>query len=119
MCESGVWKKGDEKILKELERLTEIFKDMPEDRYNVCQRLIENAAFMAEQLTKLQEQIEIEGCVETYQNGQNQWGKKKSAAVDVYNTMIKNYLSVIKQLCEYLPDDSKKEADELMNFIRR
>lgn len=63
------------------------------------------------------------GYTEPYQNGANQSGQKKRPEVDVYNTMIKNYASVIKQLTELLPDSkesAKAEAGEaLVNFIRQ
>lgn len=104
---------------KELDKLKDIFKNIPEDKYRVCESLINNAAFMAERLEELQEKIVAEGCVEEYQNGANQWGKKKSAAVEVYNTMIKNYIATIKQLIEYLPKSDEEKADELIDFISR
>ena len=34
-----------------------------------------------------------------------------------YNTMIKNYTAVIKQLAELLPEGSE-EADEIISFMR-
>lgn len=106
------------KILTELDKLRDIFKDIDEDKRGIVDRLIENAAFMSEELTKLQEYIREHGCTEEYQNGANQFGKKKSSEVDVYNTMIKNYSSVIRQLIDLLPTKSK-EADELLSFIKR
>ena len=54
-------------------------------------------------------------------NGSNQWGTKVSTEASVYNTMIKNYTSIIKQLCELLPDGlpSTKEGNALMNFVTK
>ena len=45
-----------------------------------------------------------------YQNGANQWGKKKSAEADVYNTMIKNYTAIIKTLTDMAPPAPKKKS---------
>lgn len=104
--------------LTELERLREIFKDIDEDKKGIVERLIENAAFMSEELTKLQDYIREHGCTEEYQNGANQFGKKKSSEVEVYNTMIKNYASIIKQLIDLLPTRTAA-ADELLTFIKR
>jgi len=74
--------------------------------------MIEKAAFMSVTLDDLQDEININGVIEQYQNGANQFGVKKSAAVDVYNTMIKNYTSIMKQLTDLLPKDTAVEKDD-------
>ena len=101
----------------ERQKLLDIFNKIPEEKKQVVEKLIENAGFMAEQLEILQEYISAFGCTESYQNGANQFGKKKSSEVEVYNAMIKNYSSVIKQLLDLLPQEEKTSEDELLNFI--
>ena len=101
----------------ELKKLNKIFKNIDKDKRIVVANLIENAAFMSEELNKLQEVIKEKGCVEQYQNGANQHGRKKSAEVDVYNSMVKNYSTVIKQLLDLLPDNDN-EKNELLEFMR-
>ena len=101
---------------KELNKLKKIFKDIAPDKQQTVEKLISNAAFMAESLDKLQEIIGEKGFVEEYQNGANQSGVKKCSEVDIYNTMIKNYSSVIKQLLDLLPDGSTG-GDELLDFL--
>lgn len=100
-----------------LKRLKKIFKNIPKSRQKAAEELINNAAFMEEQLVVLQENIKQNGCVEEYRNGATQFGYKKSVHVDVYNTMIKNYNTVIKQLLDLLPEADKEENDELMAFL--
>lgn len=102
---------------KELNKLKRIFKTIDKDKLSVVEKLIANAAFMAEQLDLLQNEIREKGCVSEYQNGENQWGTKKSPEVEIYNTMIKNYQSVVKQLVELLPDNDKYKGDELIEFL--
>lgn len=102
----------------EFRKLKKIFADIGDDNKKIVERLIENAAFMAVELNKLQEYISENGCTEEYHNGANQSGKKKSSEVEVYNTMIKNYSSIIKQLCDLKPE-TKVETDELLEFIKR
>lgn len=104
---------------KELRKLEKIFENIQEDKRQVVDKLISNATFMAEQLDCLQADIKEKGYISEYQNGENQWGTKKSPEVEIYNTMIKNYMGIIKQLTDLLPDDSKEEADELMEFVGR
>ena len=103
-------------IKKEEERLWKLFKGIDDNKRGIAQRLIENSAFMAVTLAGMQERIKVEGVTETYTNGATQTGVKKSAVVEVYNSMLKNYTVVNKQLVELLPEASV-EADELTQFL--
>ena len=107
----------------ELSKLKKLFKSAPESVKKLTQPLIENAAFMAEQLDILQEEITKAGSwTETYRNGANQTGKKMSAAAQAYNQLIKNYSKVIKDLYSYLPEQAVTSAateDEFQRFIRK
>ncbi len=102
---------------KELQKLKKIFKDIEPGKRQTVEKLIENAAFMAESLNELQEIIREKGFTEEYQNGANQYGVKKCSEVEIYNTMIKNYTSVIKQLVDLLPNGEDSGGDELLDFI--
>ena len=108
-----------ERIKKELARLKRIFRNLPKDRANTAASLIRNVAFMTITLDDLQDDIARIGVVSEYQNGENQWGTKKSPEVEVYNAMLKNHMTAIKQLTDLLPqEDSKAAADELMAFVK-
>ena len=102
---------------KELNKLKKIFKDIEPGKRQTVEKLISNAAFMAESLDELQEIIREKGFIEEYHNGANQSGVKKCSEVEIYNTMIKNYLSVVKQLVDLLPNDARSGGDELLDFI--
>ena len=106
----------NKKIKKELSKLNKIFKDIPEDKKNVVKGLIENAAFMGVTLKDLQDLINSKGYTEEYQNGEHQKGIKKCPEVEIYNTMIKNYTNVIKQLMELLPKQPDDD-DGFMAFV--
>ena len=71
--------------------------------------LLQNAAFMKVTLEDLQEIINNEGVTDVYQNGANQHGKKQSATLQSYNSLIKNYANVIKTLSHLVPP-AKKET---------
>ncbi len=108
----------DERIKKEIRRLKNIYSKMDPDVKKVTQSLIENAAFMAVTLDDLQEIINKDGVISEYQNGANQWGTKKSPEVEVYNTMVKNHMAIIKQLTDLLPKEVKAvEEDAFDEFI--
>lgn len=110
----------DARFKREFARLSRIFKNLSKDQHGTALSLIRNAAFMTVELEDLQQRISEQGVVVEYQNGENQWGTKKSPEVDVYNTMIKNHLAVIKHLCDLMPtSDEKGEADALMSFVKK
>ena len=101
------------RIKREREQLEKIFAGLDENRRNTAASLIENAAFMAVTLADLRKTITENGVVSEYQNGENQWGTKKSPEVEVYNTMVKNYTAIIKTLCDMLPEENA-EANALL-----
>lgn len=102
----------------ELRKLKRIFKEIPENKKKVVEKLMENAAFMAEQLELLQEDIKEKGYISEYQNGENQWGTKKAPEVEIYIAMTKNYSSIIKQLLDLIPEKSGESNDEMTLFMR-
>ena len=95
--------KAETRIKREREKLAEVFAKMDENKRKTAEKLMDNAAFMA---------VTLE-----YQNGENQFGTKKSPEVEVYNTMIKNYTTVIKTLCDLLPE-SNGEMNALTEWQR-
>ena len=101
---------------KELGRFAAAYFGAAPEKQSMCLQLITNAVFMEEQLTQLQAKIRENGVVSEYKNGENQWGTRKSPEVDVYNSMIKNYTSVIKQINDILPDAPAAD-DELTAFV--
>ena len=64
---------------------------------------------MAASLYELRKIIDDKGYTEEYQNGANQKGVKKCSEVEIYNTMIKNYSSIVKQLTDLLPKEQSRE----------
>lgn len=93
----------EQRISKEVNRLKKLFTVIPKNTLQSVMSLISNAAFMAVTLEDLQKTINKEGAVSKYQNGENQWGTKKSPEVEIYNSMIKNHSSLIKQLTDLIP----------------
>lgn len=93
-------------------------KKLPKSKAELATSLLENVRFMDRELIELQAVIEENGWVEEYQNGANQRGFKRSSHADVYNSLIKNYNSTVKQILEILPHEEGEE-DELLEFIRK
>lgn len=122
LCEIGdklVEKCKDKRIKKEITKFNKIFKELDEDRKKAVEKLIANAAFMAITLEDLQEKINEKGCIEEYKNGANQCGYKESSEIKVYNSLIKNYNTTVKQLLDQLPKNDKNLQDDFDVFLSK
>ena len=104
------------RIKRENKRLQGVFKDLEPNKLKTCQALIDRAAFITISLEDLEEQLNLTGWVETYQNGENQSGMKKAAAADVHISLTKNLNAIMKQLLELVPPEQKgSRLAEMMN----
>lgn len=120
--EGGEEVAGDERIFKDLElekrkkreitRLKKLFKEVPKEKMDTVRSLVDNAAFMTVQLEDLQVIINQKGVTSEYRNSETQYGTKKSPEVEIYNSMIKNHMSIIRQLTDLLPKEPPKEVDD-------
>ena len=90
-------------ITNEKNKLLNIFKDSDDNIKKIAIPLIENASYMKVELAHLKKYNIKNGIKEFYMNGKGQFGYKESVESKTYNTMMKNYLSVIKQLNDMLP----------------
>lgn len=107
----------EKEIKKETNKLKKLFKDLPNNKMKMAEKLIENASFMSITLDELKNDIKIYGVKETYVNGKDQYGFKESIESKTYNTMVKNYMNIIKQLNDMLPEEKKiNEDDEFERF---
>lgn len=98
------------KIKKELKSLKSIFLDIPEEHKELFNRLIERAAFMLVTLKEYEENIKENGVITTMAQGDYEIERENPAAKG-YNTMVKNYQSIIRQLADLLPDKKAIAAE--------
>lgn len=111
-------KTKEERIKKEIRRLSGLFKDLGKDKQSAVKSLIENAAFMAITLEDLQTHINKNGVTSVYKNGENQFGTKKSPEVEIHIAMTKNYTQIMKQLTDALPEPVAEDvAKDIMQFV--
>ena len=104
----------EELIKKEVAKLTRIFKTLSTGTKNSITNLINEAAFMSVSLAELRAIINKKGYIEEYQNGENQKGIKKAAEVDIYNSLIKHYMAIMKQLLDLLPKTEVTVAENII-----
>lgn len=107
----------DKEISKRLAELSEFYKPLSPEKMVLARPLIENAVFIEFQLKDLQKIIEESGCVDEYQNGSNQFGKKASATVQSYNALVKSYNMISQRLADLMPkqEKAKSKLESLMN----
>lgn len=111
-------KKRSKMISDEKKRLAKIFITMQEDKRNTVDKLIDNAAFQSVTLQELTLIIRRDGYVDFYQNGENQYGTKKSACVEIYDKTLNTYTKIIKQLTDLLPQvEQSAPGADIMKFI--
>lgn len=103
---------------KQLGRFWPIYDGGSDEQKAKGLHLVQNLVFIEEQLTQLQGEIREKGVVCEYQNGENQWGTRKSPEVDVYNALLKNYISGIKQLNEIFGEQAQAD-DALIEFLKQ
>ena len=104
-------------IKEERKKLVEIFQNEDETTYKSIEKLIDDVAFMAVTLSELRLIVSRDGPVETYQNGENQKGLKKSAAVEAYDKMVNTYTKVIKQMADMKPKIVKLQEGGTVKVI--
>ena len=106
-------KSKDEIIKSEKRKLAGIYTRLDKKTKKAVDSLVDEAAFMAASLYELRKTIDEKGYTEEYQNGANQKGVKKCSEVEIYNTMIKNYSAIVKQLTDLIPKEPAKSAQNV------
>ena len=103
------------KINAEKERLSAFFgkKD------DLASGLIDLAATQKVVLDETAELIKRDGVVEEYRNGENQYGRKKSSAVEVHTKYSSEYVKTITALANLRGADGGEANDEFLQFIAR
>ncbi|WP_027108570.1 hypothetical protein [Lacticigenium naphthae] len=112
-------KEVQRKINKEMKRLNGLFEKIPKEKKDVVQSLIDSASFHTVILNTLEKHIAEHGTTSQYQNGANQWGTKRSPEVEVYNSMIKNHMGIIKQLTDLIDKTGGETDDGFDAFLQK
>ena len=105
-----------------MEALETRFETLPNDRRILAEKLVGEVRFMADTIEVLKQKVNTEGPILDLINGNGFMTKSEHPAQKSYNTMIKNYLSAMKQLNDLLPDEASdnlsKSGDALKAFIQ-
>ena len=96
------------RIKKEKDRLVGIYKDVPEEQQSIIDGLINRAAFMRVTLEDMEKDLDTNGFTEPFtQSERVEPYDRERPVARLYNTMNKNYQSIIKQMTDLVPKQTK------------
>lgn len=112
-------KPKDKRIITEKNRLVNIYKDIGKENKAIIDGLINRAAFMRTTLEDMETDLDKNGFVELFtQSEKTEPYDRERPIARLYNTMNKNYQSIIKQLSDLVPKpEIKIKGDGLDEFI--
>lgn len=94
---------------KERKRLEKVFAELDEKRKKAALGLIEEAGFMRASLHILKADLQENGFTELFSQSKDQAPyERERPQAKLYNSINKNYQSIIKQLTDLLPKDAPK-----------
>jgi len=103
----------DSRISVEEERLRISYEELSRDKSMVADGLIRRASYMRTTLEDLEKDLDENGLWEMFSQSETQKPyERERPAARLYNTMNKNYQSIIKQLSDLLPKEEAKEEDD-------
>ena len=112
-------KTKEERTKAEKLRLNRIYKDVSKENKSIIEGLINRAAFMRITLEDMEADLDGRGFVEPFSQSERMEPYERERPVArLYNTMNKNYQSIIKQLSDLLPkQEAKKDDDGFDEFV--
>lgn len=105
---------NDEKIkklsLNDIKKIEKIFSDLDSEVGSLGLALAEELKFSLQTLKKLKSNIRQDGVVVKMQQG-DYFIQRANPALQSYNTLIKNYQSLVKAIIEMLPEEPTDSDD--------
>ena len=111
-------KTKEERIRGEKNRLSRIFRELPENKKKLAAGLVERAAFMRVELEDLEADLKVNGWTEPFQQSVNvdPYDRQRPAG-QTYLSMAKNYRDITRQLTDLLPAKTEVDADPFDEFL--
>lgn len=111
----------DNRIIAEEKRIRRIYKKIDKDNKDIIDGLIQRAAYMRITLEDWEKDINENGYVELFtQSEKTDPYERERPVIRLYNTMNKNYQSIIKQLSDLVPLHEPEPKDDGFNdFINK
>lgn len=110
--------KKETRIKRENQRLRARYADLPEESLEIIDGLIDRAAFLRPTLDDMEEDINLNGTTEEFSQGDQKPYKRERPVVRQYNSLLKNYQTIIKQLDDVQPHAEVEQlSDGFDDFI--
>lgn len=100
-----------DKIKKEIDRLSKIYEDIEERKKQTVEGLIEECAFMRVTLAELRADIDANGVVDDMPQGAYSI-KRESPYVKTYHTMLQRYTTANEKLLGLLPKEKAEVVQD-------
>lgn len=112
-------KSVEERITTADKKITKFFKALPEDKQKFLAPTIHQLAVMQVTLERLADEINNSDILDLFEQGSQQF-MRENPALKSYNSTVKSYTALFKQLVDMLPDsDASKAGEALLNFVAK
>lgn len=113
-------KTKEQRINTEKRRLQGLYRDIPPKKKTAIDGLINRAAYMRATLEDYEKDLDAGGYVEQFtQSKKTEPYERERPVARLYNTMNKNYQSIIRQLTDLIPEEPPKQQDDGFDaFVR-
>lgn len=99
------------KKISNIKELKETFEQLDNDKSKLALSLLDKAEFLEETLQELKIKVKLQGVITEMCQGDYSI-ERENPALKSYNTTVKNYTSVIKQLNDMLPTKEQNSKDD-------
>ena len=99
------------KKMSNIKELRSTFEQLEDDKSKLALSLLDKAEFVEATLDKLQKKVNDDGVITTMCQGDYEIDRE-NPALKSYNTTLKNYTAVIKQLNDMLPSKENTNKDD-------
>lgn len=99
----------------DIKKLRELFTSLDDNKSKLALNLLDKAEFLEKTLLDLKARVETDGVVVEMCQGKYNI-EREHPALRSYNTTIKNYASIIKQLSDILPKSEQIKTDSFEDF---
>lgn len=102
-----------ERIKKEVSRLKKIYKNIGKNENKLLEGLIQRAAYMRVTLEEYEKDIDENGYIEMFsQSEKTEPYERERPVARLYNSMNKNYQSIMKHLAEFVTKEPPKTVSD-------
>ena len=107
------------RIEKEYKRLKTLYVDLDDEQRDCIDGLLRRAAYMRVTLEDYESDLDTKGYVEMFTQSEKAPPYERERPVArLYNTMNRNYQTIMKQLTEAMPEPTSISAsEEIMKFV--